>query len=192
MEKITLRPKSADDVIAGIKQFDEVLIKNEYEQHRSKFIGWFKKNHQLDDAQLIELYQRAFTIFYTNVKDGKLTSLNSTIETYLYGIGKNLVKEEIRAKRKEIGFDEISISESVENELEECENRAHAKEIVRSILQKIGDPCKSILTMYYFKNFSMESIAIRLGYKNEAVAKKKKCQCLQKIREQLVDEKKHI
>ena len=54
------------------------------------------------------------------------------------------------------------------------EQQNDRQQLTHQILEEIGDPCKSILLMYYFRNFSMESIASRMGYKNEGIAKKKK------------------
>ncbi len=61
----------------------------------------------------------------------------------------------------------------------------HRQKVVGSILENIGEPCKTILTQYYYHNFTMESIAERLGYKTAMVAKKKKCDCLARIRASL-------
>lgn len=136
-------------------------------------------------GDLSDIYQQAFTIFYYNVKDGKFTGLNSSSKTYLFGIGKNLLNKKIENARADESLDEIpEIELPTENIFDQYEN-SHRSQLVRSILNKIGEPCKSILTKYYFDNFTMEAIAENLGYKTAMVAKKKKCECLVKIRKAL-------
>ena len=43
-----------------------------------------------DQDEAAEVYQKAFTIFYFNIRDGKLTELSASLETYLFGIGKRV------------------------------------------------------------------------------------------------------
>jgi hypothetical protein len=49
----------------------------------------------------------------------------------------------------------------------------------------IGSPCKEILEMYYEREYDMESIALKVGYKNANVAKKKKYECLKALEERI-------
>ncbi|MTI22632.1 sigma-70 family RNA polymerase sigma factor [Fulvivirga sp. RKSG066] len=174
-----------DDVLLQIRQGDESLLRQLYEMHRARFINWFQAHHQVDKSEAVDLYQRSFTTFYLNVKDNKIQSLNSSIATYIFGIGKNLIREDLRKKNKDKPLGQVKDDTYQNNDLIDKEAIAHQKSIVRGILEKIGEPCKSILMMYYFKNFSMDSIAQHMGYKSENVAKKKKCLCLQRIREQV-------
>ncbi|QCK15760.1 RNA polymerase sigma factor [Mangrovivirga cuniculi] len=178
---------SNNDLLFSIRNGDESLLKKLYEDHRSKFIGWFMKNHSLERDIILEIYHRAFTIFYFNIKDDKIRTLDSTIETYLFGIGKNLVKAEYRNLKVSSPLDDVSGIDLSIRDYDDNEEEIERKNYIKSVLNKLKDPCKKILQLYYFRNFSMESIANELGYKNEAVAKKKKCLCLQKIREELVN-----
>ncbi|MCX2745361.1 sigma-70 family RNA polymerase sigma factor [Mangrovivirga sp. M17] len=175
-----------NDLLFSIRNGDESLLKELYENHRSKFIGWFMKNHSLERETILDIYHRAFTIFYFNIKDQKIQTLDSTIETYLFGIGKNLVKAEYRTLKVSGSLEEVSGIDLSIRDYEDNEEEIEKKNYIKSILSKLKDPCKKILELYYFRNFSMESIANELGYKNESVAKKKKCLCLQKIREEIV------
>ena len=177
---------SAEDDLTLVKRGDDIFLKKLYEQNRPGFLRWFQANHQITEDDAVDLYQKSFTIFYFNVKDEKITSLNSNISTYLYGIGKNLVRELFREHKGRASLDEIPEIDTASDELFRLEEAAHQKSMVKNILEKLGDPCRSILLLYYFKNFSMDSIASELGYKNEGVVKKKKCLCLKKIREELL------
>lgn len=68
------------------------------------------------------------------------------------------------------------------NEVDEDRRRKLAQTI-----NAMGDPCKTILTLFYWERNSMEAIAAKTGYKNEQGAKKKKYLCLEKLKKQLLD-----
>lgn len=189
MEDVQASDIVADRELLQIRQGDDNFLRQLYEVNRPGFIKWFQMHHRITETEAIDLYQKTFTIFYLNVKDEKITTLRSNIGTYLFGIGKNLVKELFREQRHKLQLDEIPESETATFDFSVLEEESHRQGLVRKILEKLGEPCKSILLMYYFKNFSMESIAENMGYKNEGVAKKKKCLCLKKIREELMEAK---
>lgn len=178
-----------DDALLQIRRGDDHFLRQLYEMNRPKFIRWFQQNHQISEDEAVDLYQKAFTIFYFNVKDQKITTLKSNIATYLFGIGKNLVKDLFREQRNKTRLDEVPEPEAIDYNVLHVEEEMHQQGLVKRIMSKLEEPCRSILLMYYFKNFSMESIASNLGYKNEGVVKKKKCLCLKKVREELLSSK---
>jgi RNA polymerase sigma factor (sigma-70 family) len=54
-----------------------------------------------------------------------------------------------------------------------------------SAMERLGDPCRAILLLYYYEEMSMEEIARRMGFANADTAKSKKYQC-KKALERLV------
>jgi DNA-directed RNA polymerase specialized sigma24 family protein len=48
---------------------------------------------------------------------------------------------------------------------------------VKLALTKLGEPCKTLLILFYWEEASMEQIASRLGFANAETAKSKKYQC---------------
>lgn len=168
----------------------EILCENEaytkglYKRYKTKFVSWFMKQYRLNNQEALEVYHQAFLILYFQIKNEKLTSLNSTLETYLFGIGKKLMLRDQSGKKNFSELAEVDLVMANHYE-EEKEELVHKKMQVRQILKQVAEPCKSILTMYYFREFSLESIATRLGYKNSGTVKKKKSLCLKHVREQL-------
>ena len=185
MRKVTLYKKH--EILLKIKEGDERFLKQLYQEHRGRFIHWALKNHRLSREDAAEIYQRAFTILYFNFKQEKITTLNSSVETYLFGIGKNLILKKFQGDEKEIvPMEDLPLDQQMDTSLLRQEELNHQQVLVRDWLKTLGEPCESLLLMYYFKRFSMEAIAERLGYKNEGVAKKKKCLCLKTLRDRLI------
>ena len=144
-----------------------------------------------DDAT--EIYQNSFTIFYFNVRNGKIKELNSSLKTYLFAIGKNLVKEKFRSDIKyskfDFGAEELLLENSsfiVGNILDEYLKSDQIK-MVRNLLNKIGDPCKKLLTLIFINNYSYDSVVKEMNYSDERVARKRKSVCLQKMRDLVND-----
>lgn len=175
---------SFNEVVENIQRGDERFTKTLYQQHKLKFVGWFMKKYQLNEQEGLEVYHQCFLVFYYQVKDGRLTALRSTLDTYLFGIGKNLMLKEQARKVSYSELAEVDMAMADKTSLEN-EDLMHKKLQIRAILRNVSEPCKSILTLYYFREFSLESIAEQLGYKNSGSVKKKKSLCLKHIREQL-------
>ena len=174
--------------LAQIKNGDRIFLKDLYKKHRAPFMKWAERKYPRYADAVSDIYQQAFTIFYYNVKNEKFIGLESTIQTYLFGIGKNLLNKMVGNKHEQSEpLDSIKeIMLPAENMFEKYEI-THRQQMVQSILGSVGEPCKTILTKYYYDNFTMEAIAENLGYKTAMVAKKKKCECLIKIRKALKD-----
>jgi RNA polymerase sigma-70 factor (ECF subfamily) len=169
-----------------IKQGDRLFLKELYRANRSAFLKWALWRYSCSEEDIADIYQQAFVILYNNVKAGKFTGENSAIRTYLFGIGKNLLNKYVSTRRQQDdALDDVpEVSLGVDTASDGHET-VHRQLMVQSILRKVGEPCRSILLKYYFENYSMEAIAENLGYKSALVAKKRKCECLMKIRKAL-------
>ena len=48
---------------------------------------------------------------------------------------------------------------------------------IAEALERLGDPCKTLLVLYYWEELTTEEIAVKLGYANSDTVKSKKYQC---------------
>lgn len=180
------------DVLEKIRKGDRQLLRELYQQMRGKFLHWAQRRYSGSPDRFKETYQQAFTILYYNIQEEKFKG-ESSLETYLFGIGKNLLNKQVAGQDKNtVSLDDIPEVENMPESPFRFYDSSYDRELVARILQKVGEPCKSVLRHYYFDNFSMEAIAENLGYKSAGVAKKKKCECLIRIRKLLADSKKII
>ncbi len=70
----------------------------------------------------------------------------------------------------------------VEDELEVHERLNVDLTLMENALNKIGDPCKSILEAYYIQKKSMPEIADIFGYTNADNAKTQNYKCLLRLK----------
>ncbi len=176
------------ETIAAIKDQDEKVIHSVYVSFKPKFDHWLKGSYKVTNREdRNEIYQRSFTILYLNTKKGKLDQLDASIQTYLFGIGKMVMHEWWREKSSVQNTLQAIDGKNLEkidlfSSVFKGNKQDELKEQLLLALNQLGDPCKSILKLFYWEQNSMEAIARKTGYKNEAGAKKKKYLCLEKLR----------
>jgi hypothetical protein len=71
---------------------------------------------------------------------------------------------------------------TVEDEMENHEKKNHDFLLMENALQKIGEPCKSLLEAFYIEKKSMPEIAATFGYTNADNAKTQKYKCLVRLK----------
>lgn len=136
-----------------------------------KFI--ISNNGNSDDA--CDIFQETLIILYRKIISDDF-KLSSALNTYIYAIAKNLWHTELRRRNKKIELNPIS---EEDDELIKIESRYIKAE---KALGKIGTKCKDLLTSFYHKQMSMQSIAEVLGISSAEAAKKQKYKCMQKAK----------
>ena len=132
------------------------------------------------ETEANDLFQDALVAFYEKVRQPDF-ELSATIKTYLYSICRNLWLKKLRDTKPTARLTDFeNYIEVDEGPTEDFTERQ--LEITQRCMEELGDPCKTLLSMfYYFKN-SMEEIATELGYSSPGTAKNQKYKCLQRLR----------
>lgn len=167
-----------------LSQGKEIEWQAIYDDIREPFRLFFLKNSTLDPEQAIELYQEAMIIFHRKVIRGKLVApLQSTLTTYLIGIGKMLYLKK-SGQKIDAWIDEIP-DQAVAPVVEERADHAEQSALVQGLLDRIGEPCKQLLSLVYIKGYVMEAIAKEMDFPSEGAVRKRKFDCLKKMRRML-------
>ncbi len=171
-------------IIEAIKAGSEKILFQLYETYRDEFVSWAIRNHQVSIEEAKDVFQESVVALYKNVKAGKADTLESTIKTYLFGIGKNIILNALKRKGIEAKAYE-SINHEHDNGINDHYDQEHLINLVKRLYRAMGSPCKEILELFYEKGYDMESVASHIGYKNADVAKKKKYECLKSLEERI-------
>ena len=169
-------------LLQQLKTGEQEVLKAIYLQYRKDFIGWLTaQNCPTEEA--VEIFQLTILTLYDNVINGKLKILNSSLRTYIFSIGKNKWKELQRAavKRNRI-FDEFFYDHITDADLEDREHYERLLDLIAESLKNLGQPCQSLLELYYYQGMSMKEISEKMGYKNPNTAKNQKYKCLNRLR----------
>jgi len=179
-------------IIEEIRNGNRTQLASIYRTYRSEFVAWLSTKYECTRDEARDVYQVSILALHENIVNEKLKQLNSSIKTYLFAIGKNKFLEFRKAQNRMLrktDFEEIDLAEITTWEQKEKEVKL---EILEKSIKKLGDPCKSLLELYYFHNMSMEEIAEQMSYKNKATAKNLKCKCLARLRHIFNDELSNI
>ncbi len=132
-----------------------------------------------EDAE--DIFQEALLILYKKTKAGGFV-LSSSIKTYLTGVARNLWYQELRRRGKEVSAG--TGLEIVEEPMIEQEQEFKLAEMAFNLL---GEKCKQLLILFYFKRKSMIEISRTLEFSNEKVAKNQKYRCLEKAKDNYIN-----
>lgn len=170
------------DWINDIKTNENEALRKIYQQYRGSCVSWIGREWNISGEDAIEIFQLSVVILYDNVITGKLSQLNSDIKSYLYSIARNKARELVRKNKREQSLkDQHPIVSYVSSEiddkaiLEENINKAN------QALEELGDPCKSLLQLFYYKQMRMDDIVTLMGYKNRDTVKNQKYKCLKRL-----------
>lgn len=176
--KIRMNDSTLKDIRAG----NQHVLAEMYKLHRKEFIKWAFKSFKCSREDAEEVYQVSFFIFYDNVMTGKLEQLTCNLKTYLFAVGKNKILEQNRRLARHAFDIKEEIMKMDENGFDDMQDVEQQYTRISTGLQKLGDPCKSILEMIYYENCTMESVTQKFGYKNVDTAKNIKYKCMQRLK----------
>jgi len=168
--------------IAKIKNGNKQELEKVYIMYRTVFIKWMVSQYKLSLDEAADIYQQTILVLYENIINEKLISLKSSMKTYLFSIGKNKAYEWNRKQRKYSGMPVQDLPANEEDQTQEAYTN-QLLNISQKSLKILGNPCKTLLELYYFHRRNMQEIADQMGYKNENSTKNQKYKCLNKLRE---------
>ena len=131
-----------------------------------------KNNGSLEEAE--DVFQEGVEVLYRNLIRGKFKG-DSTINTYVYAICKNIWWQKLRRNRLP-GETILELEVSDESEDESLDIP-----LLNRLLDKLGEDCKRILEAFYYEGKSMSDIRELFHLKNDQSAKTKKYRCMKHL-----------
>lgn len=126
-----------------------------------------------------DIFQDALVILYKKIHQNEFT-LSVSLSTFLYAVSKNCWLQELRRRKK------MPLAES-ENDIAQPEtNEEIAFKKAAASFSLLGEKCRQLLILFYYKKQSFKEIAAALSFSDEKVAKNQKYRCLQKAKENYV------
>lgn len=137
------------------------------------------KGGQKEDAQ--DVFQEALIILCRKIKNGEFV-LKAQLSTYLYSVCSFIWSDELKKRKK---WQATEHGELKSDENDEAIQREQKFTLAEKALEKLGEKCRDILSLFYFKSFSMQKIAEKLGYKTTSSVKTQKYKCLERAKKHL-------
>lgn len=175
-------------LIKQLKEDNPEALRRVYVENRQAFFQ-FVKRYPIDKNMAEDIYQDAIIILRDNAKQGKLDSLTGSVRTYLFSIGKYLIYSHLRMHKKLRVVDDFSGMYDDETVLskfivERQEPKQESQKLQRALAQ-LGPKCYEILSLFYFRGFTLDEITVELNYSGKDVAKSQKSRCLKSLKQLL-------
>jgi RNA polymerase sigma factor (sigma-70 family) len=173
-------------ILDGIRTGDETVLVKLYHTNRKSISAFVSRNNgTADDAE--DMLQEALVILWERVRAGR-HEYGARLSTFLFATVRNLWLRRLARRRREgpathPGDDPADGNLSALDQMIE-EERTVA---IRNALEALGEPCRTLLLLFYWEELSMEDIARRLGFANADTAKSKKYQCKKSLKDLLTN-----
>lgn len=174
-------------LLEALKNGSDKAFKEVYQENRNKFLS-FARKYGLSEQDLLDVYQDAYITLYENIAAGKLVKLSSSLSTYLISIGKYKILERLRKNKYDVKNETLldltgQTDEYLTSFNLEIEELTPDEELLAQYFNQLGDKCKAILIMFYYKKYSIREIMKAGNYNTENVVKSQKSRCLKTLKQ---------
>ena len=174
---------NSKDIIQSILNKEDKFLNKLYLEYRKQFLFWATSDYHISKEDAKDLFQDSMVIFVMKIQNGELTELNSTLKTYIYGIGKQLIKNKTKTKYNREYRQSQYYARS--DKYHEIEVEDEQFDMVLAEINSMQNPCKSILHAYYLNSLSLQEIAVSLNYSSGKSVKVQKYRCLKTLKDKI-------
>jgi RNA polymerase sigma factor (sigma-70 family) len=165
-----------------VRQGDEEGLVLLFEMNR-RTVSHLVRSHggTTDDAD--DILQESVIILWERVRGGTFER-RAKLSTFVYATAKNIWLRR-RAKMHRETTNDIDPETTDDGRQSVLQDLIDSEETVavRDALGELGDPCKTLLLLYYWEDKTMNEIASAMGFANAETAKSKKYQCKKALEE---------
>ena len=167
--------QSDNRLLDRIRAGDEKALTTLYQDNKRAVAAFTLRNSgTLEDAN--DLLQEAVVILWEKVHGGTFEQ-TAKLSTFIFAIVRNLWLRRLARRKREVPQDmQADIQAVVSSPLDDLIESENA-EAVKNALERLGNPCKQLLLLYYWQELSMEAIAQQMGFAGADTVKSKKYQC---------------
>jgi RNA polymerase sigma factor (sigma-70 family) len=172
-----------DEFVAAIRGGDDRALAQLYRLHLPMISHYVLQNNGTED-EAKDVYQEGVMVFYEKVRDGSL-ELSCQIKTYLYAVCRRLWLKRLTEKARfngRLDDHEPYLETGAEADLAEAEERDRRFAKMGEALERVGEPCRSLLEGFYLLDKSMQQLTADFGYTNADNAKNQKYKCLVRLK----------
>jgi RNA polymerase sigma factor (sigma-70 family) len=169
-----------------LRQGNEEALVMLYRSNRKPVTAFVLRNNGTrDDAE--DMLQEALVVLWERVRSGRF-QYTAKLDTFVYATVKNMWMRRLFSKRREVRESQTheESPDGAPSALEEMITGEESR-IVKEALDRLGEPCRKLLLLFYWEELSMDDIAARLGFANAETAKSKKYQCKKALQALLLE-----
>lgn len=167
-----------------IRKGDEEALTQLYKANRKAISAYVTRNNgSTDDAE--DMLQEALIVLWERVRAGRF-EYTAKLSTFIYATVKNKWARELARKRREQpATEELDLATADGPSVIDQMIEGEQAERIRDALNRLGEPCKKLLMLYYWEELTMEEISEEMGFANAQTTKSKKYQCKEMLKKLL-------
>ncbi len=167
-------------LLEGLAKQDKKAIETIYKENFNLVQALVLNNNgNPDDAK--DIFQEAMIVLYQKVKSGAF-ELNCQLKTFVYSVCRRLWLKRLMQQNRYTLYENHNDLVMVEDDVEDHERRNAEFTLMEKSMNSLGEPCKSLLELFYMQKKGMQEIAASFGYTNADNAKTQKYKCLMRLK----------
>ena len=161
-------------ILEGIVAGDKVVLTKFYKKNLP-YIRHYILQNSGNKEDVEDVFQDAMVFIYQKLKAESL-GLNASLNTYFYGVCKNIWRNRLRKNKKLVITEDIQEDTEISTPkvIEDIEQKER-EHIYRKHFLNLSGTCREVLNLLFQGN-SMREIALITGY-SEGYTRKKKFEC---------------
>ena len=179
-----MRPYNDLEIIQGIRAKNNKTLKYLYDEYYGMVYEMVSKNSgNEDDAR--DTLQEAIILTYKKIRDGSL-KLTTTFSSYFFTVCWHVWMRELRDRKTEINniVEYYYLEQPSNEEVSHQYDQQRKYRLYQEHFRKLGKECQKLLQLF-LKKMPLKEIAVKMGYKSEKFAKKKKYLCKERLVESI-------
>lgn len=178
---------SEQQLIQLLKETDKDVLRRLYVEYRGAFIA-FAQKFCSDNDDIVDAYQDAIILLQEKAIKGDLDELRCTVKTYLFSIGKYMLYDKMRKQKKTVSYmrteqDDYDYHSITLDFLDDEPSKMQIQ--LQHAFASLGKKCKEVLSLFYYRGYTIEEICKRLSYENKNVVKSQKSRCLKQLKDKV-------
>ncbi|MCU0453858.1 MAG: sigma-70 family RNA polymerase sigma factor [Bacteroidetes bacterium] len=179
MARDVLRFDQDQHVLELIRSGDRAGLMRLYDDNRRPIVSHVTRNGgSADEAE--DVLQESVVIVWEKVRTGGF-ELTARLTTFTFAVARRLWLRKLAQHRREpaVDLDPDGLSDDPQAEPPDVDERIDS---MRLAFDRLGEPCRTLLLLFYWEELTMAEVARQLGFANADVAKAKKYQCKEQLR----------
>jgi RNA polymerase sigma factor (sigma-70 family) len=177
-----------NNIIKNIRDGDYKEVVTFYDRYKKDFVRWAIRKFPVTKDDALDIFQDAMIALLKNIRKGKIEKFDYSVKSYFYAIGRNLLLNKVKfEKRYDNEIDDSTAEKIAQQVVVFPENAEHNTQLIDQLLYKLGEPCYTILKLFYYHNYSLESVAREIGAKRANVARTQKARCIKSLKDMFLE-----
>lgn len=175
-----------NELLMGLADGSDDALSQLYRRYFPMVLRFVTSNSGSED-EAKDVYQEALIVLYEKVRSGSF-ELQCQLKTYVYSVSRRLWLKQLTHKSRFMVSDtETPVTDSaavgqMSDDLTDHEERDRQFDLMADSLNRLGEPCRTLLEDFYIRHLSMQDITEKFGYTNADNAKTQKYKCLMRLK----------